>query len=161
VTDQPAFDIRPMTDRAQLEGLLRLRWSEASMIIRGRFVRPEDVEGLGAFADGRLLGIATWLSERKFLHLVGINASTQQRGVGIALLNAVIAHARDGGCAAVRASISNDNVVALRFYQKRGFHILAFHRGIIDAMRNFKPSIAVTGLDGIPMRDEIELEYEL
>jgi ribosomal protein S18 acetylase RimI-like enzyme len=61
----------------------------------------------------------------------------------------------------LRATISNDNVVALRFYQKRGFRVTALHRGIYDAMRALKPSIPRTGLDGIPMSDEFELELEL
>ena len=157
----PSFEIRLMEDRKQLEELLRLRWPDASLIICGQFVRPEDVEGLGYYADGRLHGIGTWRSVGKIMHIVAVNAFTEQRGVGVALVDAMMTYGRENGIALVRATISNDNLVALRFYQKRGFRVSALHRGLIDAMRHIKPSIPRTGLDGIPMRDEFELEFEL
>jgi hypothetical protein len=37
----------------------------------------------------------------------------------------------------------------------------ALHRNAIEASRRLKPSIPLTGLDGIPIRDEIELETVL
>jgi ribosomal protein S18 acetylase RimI-like enzyme len=95
------------------------------------------------------------------MHIVAVNAFTEVRGVGVGLVDAMMAHGRERGMTILRASISNDNVIALRFYQKRGFRMTALHRGIYDAMRALKPSIPLNGLDGIPMRDEIELEYEL
>lgn len=158
---RPAFDIRPMNDRKELEELLRLRWPDANLIICGEFVRPEDVEGLGYYADDRLHGIATWRSHGKVMHIVAVNAFTALRGVGVALVDAMKEHGRRNGVTCLRATISNDNVVALRFYQKRGFRLSALHRGIYDAMRAMKPSLPLTGLDGIPMRDELELECEL
>jgi GNAT superfamily N-acetyltransferase len=161
VKDGRAYEIRPMSDRKQLEELLRLRWPDAMLIICGQFVRPEDVEGLGYYADGRLHGIATWKASGKIMHIIAVNAFTEVRGVGVALVDAMVAHGRENGIALLRATISNDNVVALRFYQKRGFRVTALHRGIYDAMRHMKPSIPATGLDGIPMRDEFELELEL
>jgi GNAT superfamily N-acetyltransferase len=160
VSDRPAFDIRVM-DRDRLNELLALRWPDTNMIICGQFVRPEDVEGIGAYTEERLHGIATWVTSSKILHIVAVNAFTEVRGVGVGLVDATIKFARDHGKGIVRASIGNDNVIALRFYQKRGFRISALHRGIYDAMRHIKPSIPLTGIDNIPMRDEIELEYEL
>jgi ribosomal protein S18 acetylase RimI-like enzyme len=150
-----------MENRKQLEDLLRLRWSEANILIKGQFVRPEDVVALGAFSSTRLHGLVTLRPDGKVLYLVALNSFSQRRGVGIALLDAAIDFGREQGMAFVRALVSNDNLVGMRFYQKRGFRIVAFHRGIIDAMRHVKPSIPVSGLDGIPMRDEFELEYDL
>lgn len=160
MSEKPVLDIRPM-DRDRLNELLQLRWPDSNMIICGQFVGPDDVEGLGAYTDERLHGIVTWVTHGKVMHIVAVNAFTEVRGVGMALVDAMMAHGREQGMALLRASISNDNMIALRFYQKRGFRMLALHRGIFDAMRHIKPSIPLTGLDGIPMRDEIELEYEL
>jgi hypothetical protein len=53
------------------------------------------------------------------------------------------------------------NVGALRFYQKRGFRIVAAHVGVVDMMRKMKPSIPKRGFEGIAMRDEIEREVAL
>ena len=48
-----------------------------------------------------------------------------------------------------------------RFYQRYGMRIAAVRVGAIDRARRFKPEIPVTGNDGIPLRDEIELDLEL
>jgi hypothetical protein len=59
---------------------------------------------------------------------------------------------------ALRVTTTNDNLDALRFYQKRGFQIVAVRPGAVDESRRVKPSIPVIGEHGIPIRDEIELE---
>jgi hypothetical protein len=54
---------------------------------------------------------------------------------------------------------TNDNVDALRFYQRRGFRLRAVRPGAVDdARRTLKPEIPAVGEQGIPIRDEIELE---
>jgi SAM-dependent methyltransferase len=50
---------------------------------------------------------------------------------------------------------------ALGFYQKRGFVIAAVYPDSLKESRRLKPEIPLTGLDGIPLRDEIELEIRL
>ncbi len=66
--------------------------------------------------------------------------------------------ARAAGCRRVWLVTSNDNLPALKFYQRRGYELVAVHRRAIDAARALKPEIAPTGLYGLPVRDEIELE---
>jgi len=56
---------------------------------------------------------------------------------------------------------TNDNTAALRFYQKWGFLLVAVHRNAVEQARKLKPEIPLTGIDGIPLRDEIELEVLL
>jgi hypothetical protein len=63
------------------------------------------------------------------------------------------------GCARLWVITTNDNVDALRFYQRRGFCLAAVHRGAVDRSRaSLKPEIPAVGAYGIPLRDEIELE---
>ena len=50
---------------------------------------------------------------------------------------------------------------AIRFYQRRGTRLVALHRGAIDESRKLKPEMPDVGIDGIPLRDEIELEWLL
>jgi GNAT superfamily N-acetyltransferase len=158
--DVNALEMRPMA-RERLTELLTLRWPDQNMIVGGRFLAPEDVEGIGAFTGERLHGVATWMTAGRIMHVIAVNAFTELRGVGVVLVDAMIGEARGRGLAFVRASVSNDNVVGLRFYQKRGFRVTGLNRGIFDVMRHVKPSIPVKGLDGIPMHDEFELEFEL
>jgi len=85
----------------------------------------------------------------------------QAVGSGTALMEAVAAAARDAGCRRVWLITTNDNLRALRFYQRRGFRLAALHRDALDRSRELKPSIPDVGLDGIPLRDELELELTL
>jgi hypothetical protein len=49
----------------------------------------------------------------------------------------------------------------LRFYQKQGFRLVAVHRNAVEKSRELKPGIPSIGMDGIPIRDEVELEMDL
>ena len=82
-------------------------------------------------------------------------------GAGTALIEAVAGAARAAGCARLWLITTNDNLRALRFYQRRGFRLAALHRDALARSRELKPSIAEIGLDGIPLRDELELELDL
>ena len=155
------FEIRPITDRVFLEELLRLRWSGGALMLRGRIVHPKDVEALAAYHDGRLAGVATWLLEGPVMYLATLNNITDQRGVGIALLDAMTALGREKGSALLRVIVTNDNLYALGFYQRRGFRIIAVYPGAIDTIRTMIPSIPSVGANRIAIRDEIELEVAL
>ncbi|HZZ53070.1 MAG TPA: GNAT family N-acetyltransferase, partial [Trebonia sp.] len=61
------------------------------------------------------------------------------------------------GCQQITLTTTNDNVDALRFYQRRGFRLAALRPGAVDRSRLRKPEIPRTGDFGIPLRDEIDL----
>ena len=65
------------------------------------------------------------------------------------------------GCSRTWLITSNDNVNAIRFYQRRGMRLVAVHRGAIDEARQLKPSIPLVGKHGIPIHDELEFELPL
>jgi GNAT superfamily N-acetyltransferase len=155
------FEIRPVTDRAFLDELLRLRWSGGALMLRGKVVHPKDVEALAAYHEGRLAGVATWRLEGPVFYLVTLNNITEQRGVGVALLDAIMKLGRQKGSALLRVIVTNDNLNALGFYQRRGFRLIALHPGAIDTIRALLPNIPTMGANRIPIRDEIELEIDL
>lgn len=53
---------------------------------------------------------------------------------------------------------TNDNINAIRFYQKRGFDMAGFFRNALDVSRRLKPEIPLIGENSIPLRHEIEFE---
>jgi len=77
------------------------------------------------------------------------------------LINAVVEQARGRKCRRVWLVTTNDNLHALAFYQKRGFELVAVHRGAVNESRKIKPVISLIGMHNIPLRDEIELEMIL
>lgn len=161
MNNKTVFEIRHMTDRALLEDMLKLRWSEETVFIRGDILRAAEVEGLGVYLDDRLQGVATWRIQGRILQLITINNITDRRGVSTALVEGMLALGRQKGVSLLRAYLTNDNTEGMRFFQLRGFRIVAFFPGYVDIMRQLKPSLPLKGAHGIPMRDGIELEIEL
>ena len=93
--------------------------------------------------------------------IISLDSLREGQGIGTALVKAVIAEARKGGCSRVVLSTTNDNLRALGFYQRRGFALVQVRSGAVDKSRKLKPGIPTTGMDGIPLRDEIELALKL
>lgn len=59
-----------------------------------------------------------------------------------ALIEAIGHLARRQGCTRLWVITTNDNVDALRFYQRRGFCLVRVHRGAVDRSRaSLKPEI--------------------
>jgi hypothetical protein len=56
---------------------------------------------------------------------------------------------------------TNDNHPAIRFYERRGMSVVAVHRDAVTKARGLKPEIPELGIDGTPIRDEIEFEVRL
>jgi GNAT superfamily N-acetyltransferase len=128
----------------------------------GELVHPLDHPALVAEdAGGQLLGMLTYVPEQDWrqCEILTLHADEQWRGAGTALVEAVGQLARRHGCTRLWVITTNDNVDALRFYQRRGFCLVRVHRGAVDRSRaSLKPEIPAVGAYGIPLRDEIELE---
>jgi hypothetical protein len=53
---------------------------------------------------------------------------------------------------------TNDNLDALRLYQRRGLRITGVSPGAVDRARAVKPAIPLVGAYGIELHDELTLE---
>jgi ribosomal protein S18 acetylase RimI-like enzyme len=149
-------------ERAWALGILRESWgTEITIYSDGREFRPAELPGFVAEAGGERSGFITYAIEGEACELVTLNALQSGRGVGGALVEAVADAARAAGCARLHLVTTNDNLPALRLYQRHGFALVALNAGAIEAMRARKPEISATGNAGIPIRDELELERAL
>ncbi|NLE72769.1 MAG: GNAT family N-acetyltransferase [Actinomycetales bacterium] len=90
-----------------------------------------------------------------------VAAGERHAGTGTALVEAVARLARDAGARRLWLVTTNDNVDALRFYQRRGFRLAELHVGAVDEARRLEPAIPAVGDHGIPIRDELVLERPL
>jgi GNAT superfamily N-acetyltransferase len=141
---------------------LRESWGSNMVVSRGRLRDAARLPALVCRREGELVGIATYeVGGDGDCELVTLDAFRRRDGVGTALLEAVAEEARSRGCRRVWLVTTNDNVDALRFYQRRGLRLVAVHAGAIDAARRLKPEIPRVGEHGIPIHDEIELELIL
>jgi GNAT superfamily N-acetyltransferase len=150
-------------DRPGVAVFLTQRGS-ARVARRNQLVDPLDHPALLAEDDqnGQLLGVLTYVVDRAQCEVLTLHAGQQWRGVGTALLQLVEQVATEQGCRRLWLITTNDNVDALRFYQRRGFRLAALHRGAVDDCRaRLKPEIPTVGDYGIPLRDELELDKQL
>ena len=141
--------------------MLTQRWHSARIVTRGRVHQADELPGFVAELGGQLAGLVTYRLDAHECEIVSLDSLVQGRGIGAALIAAVRDAARAAGCARLWLITTNDNLSALRFYQKRGFTLVAVHRNALEVARRLKPEIALVGVDGIPLRDEIELEMTL
>jgi GNAT superfamily N-acetyltransferase len=155
--------VRPLGpgDREWARAKLADLWGDV-VVSRGRLHDPAGLPGFVAEDEaGEPAGLLTYCIDGGDCEVVTINTFPKGEGAGTALLEAVAAAARQAGCARVWLITTNDNLRALRFYQRRGFRLVALHRDALDRSRELKPAIPEIGLDGIPLRDELELELML
>lgn len=155
-----ALNITPPQDGRQREWLRRLwqaEWGGDWMVSRGHKYNLEALQALLAQIDGNLVGAVTYRIDGEQCEVMSLNATQPGGGIGTSLLWAVENGARSSGCRRVWCITSNDNVEALKFYQRRGYRMVAVYPGAIDDARRLKPTIPVVGAHDIPIHDEIEL----
>lgn len=91
-----------------------------------------------------------------------LHVDDRRRGVGSALVAEAKRIAAADNCTRLWVITTNDNLDALRFYQRRGFRLAALHTAAVNHSRaRLKPEIPLLGDHGIPICDELELEQEL
>jgi GNAT superfamily N-acetyltransferase len=129
----------------------------------GTLCVPLDHPALLAVDDaGALAGVLTYIVDGTACEILTLHTTRQWRGTGTALVAAVRRLAGETGCRRLWLVTTNDNVDALRFYQRRGFRLTALRPGAVTAARqSLKPEIPETGTHGIPIRDELELSLPL
>ncbi|TMI55498.1 GNAT family N-acetyltransferase [Candidatus Bathyarchaeota archaeon] len=137
------------------------QWGSTRVVSKGRVFDPSELEGFAAVADEKVVGLVTFRVERDECEVVTLNSLSEGTGTGSSLLNAVRDTAIKARCRRLWLITTNDNLSALRFYQKWGLRITAIYPNALERSRMLKPEIPLLGKEGIPIRDEIELEMIL
>lgn len=160
---KPPISVRAATpgDAIWVAERLVSSWGSTMMVSRGQAHDASQLPTLVATQGGERVGLATLRFDGVECELLTIEALRRRSGVGSALLDAVIAAARQRGCHRIWLITTNDNLDAIRFYQRRGMRLIAVHRSAVDQARELKPSIPEVGEYGIPLHDELEFELIL
>jgi ribosomal protein S18 acetylase RimI-like enzyme len=134
----------------------------AVVVRRGQLVDALTRPAVVATEGGNVLGVLTYDIDQEGCEILTLHVARQWSGIGTMLVDAAARLAASAGCRRYWVVTTNDNTDALRFYQRRGFHLVEFRRGAVDeARRTLKPRIPLFGNYGIPIRDEFELVQEL
>jgi len=156
--------IRPIRDeeRRELARLVRAHWGSPIVASRGIPHEASALPCLVAVDGERWLGLAIYALEGGECELILLEAFERNAGIGTALLEATAAVARRSNSRRLWLVTTNDNLDALRFYQRRGMRLVRLWvDATTEARRTLKPEIPLIGDHGIPLRDELELELIL
>jgi len=152
--------IRPKTaaDQPWIEEVLERLWGSRTIAVHGQLF---DAAAMPALIAGDRLGLLSYTVEPPSAEIVTLNTLEPRQGIGSTLLAALAAELAARGLREIRLTTTNDNLDALRFYQRRGFRLAALRPGAVDAARRLKPAIPMVGNYGIARHDEIELVLTL
>jgi ribosomal protein S18 acetylase RimI-like enzyme len=157
------YTIRPIapTDKPLVEKLLTEAWGAPSVyaLSLGGMLDASTLPGFLAHDGDDLAGLLTYRHTGTTVDIVTLNS--YRPGAGTLLISSLAGEARSRNAHRIRVSTTNDNTPALRFYQRRGFHLTALHPNAVTESRRHKPQIPTHGVDNLPIRDELELELPL
>lgn len=136
-------------------------WGGDFIISREKIHKPEELDGFIAEINNKKKGLITFKISNKELEIITLNSFLQKKGIGTTLLNQVLNLAKRKKFRRLWCITTNDNLNALEFYQKRGFALVRVYPNALDISRKLKPNIPLIGSNGIPLKDEIELEKKL
>ena len=157
------YHIMPLgqTDREWMKKFMIGRWGSEKVVTRGVIHKAHELPGFAAIMDNKPVGLVTYNLAEDNCEIITLDSLIENIGIATALINEVKRVAGENGCARLWLITTNDNIHAIRFYQRREFTIAAIHCGAIEHSRRLKPQIPLIGSEGIPIRDEIEFEVWL
>lgn len=158
-----AIEIRPKSEADQqfVQAELVRHWCSTTIWSVDRRYEADQLPAFIAWLDGERVGHITLGFDPGECEVVTLSATVEGRGIATSLLSAAAKAAREHGAKRLRLTTTNDNLRALALYQKRGWKLIALHKGMIDRYRQRVPAIPRIGLNGIPLHDELELELTL
>jgi len=158
----PDYTIRPSReeDKEWIRRLMREHWAAEFVYVHGTTFHPDQLPGFLAELGDEKAGLVTYHRAGENCEIVTLDSLVPGKGIGAALIQAVRDAARRAGCRRLFLVTTNDNLPALRFYQRKGFVLAALRPNALAETRKHK-HIPELGADGIPIRDEIELEMRL
>jgi GNAT superfamily N-acetyltransferase len=146
------------SDKSAVSQILVSRWGSTAVVSRGVLHPAHELPGFIAAEDTVPLGLLTYRMNEDTCEIITLDSLEEGRGIGSALINSVEVVAGTNKCTRIWLITTNDNLHALRFYQRRGYVLTALYCRALEQSRRLKPQIPLIGNEGIPLRDEIELE---
>jgi GNAT superfamily N-acetyltransferase len=157
------FHIRSIRDddRQWIRDFMSARWASSIVVTRGMIHHTDKLPGFVAEVDKIRQGLITYSIDGTSCEIITLDAIVERQGIGTALIDAAKEAAFQAGCLRLWLITTNDNTKAVRFYLHRGFRIFAVYENAVEVSRKLKPEIPLIGIDGIPIKDEIEMEMIL
>lgn len=145
-------------NKQQINTFITDHWFSTKMIIRGKIVDMTKVDGIIAMDADKIVGLLTYVINNDTCEITSLDSLQEGCGIGTALVNKIISIAKEKKCNRIIVVTTNDNINAIRFYQKRGFDMARLYHNALDVSRKLKPEIPLIGENSILLKHEIEFE---
>ncbi|WP_309506941.1 GNAT family N-acetyltransferase [Sediminibacillus dalangtanensis] len=137
-------------DKRIITAFFKDHWGSPEMVITSGTYQCDELPGFAAVAKGQeIVGMITYTIVGEACEIISLDSVLEQRGIGTKLLTLAEDMARKMNCTSVKLVTSNDNILALGFYQRRGYRIIKIYQNAIDRARIIKPQIPMEGENGI------------
>ena len=98
-------------------------WSSTRIVTCGKIHNADELPGFVAVRDGFPVGLIIYDIDDRGCEVVCLNSVREGIGVGTALMDKVREEALKADCSRMWLITTNDNLKAVRYYQKRGFSL--------------------------------------
>ena len=148
-------------NRERIDAFIVQQWFSMQMVVHEESIDLSTAAGYYAVEGDEIIGLITYRITDNEMEILSLDSLRENKGIGTELLNKAVFKAVETGCSKITLITTNDNLLALRFYQKRGFDMCRLYCNAIERSRKIKPEIPLLGENGIPLKHEIELEMIL
>ena len=164
---KPRIDLPPVlvreaadSERGAALDLFQRDFGRTGIVAFGQLMDLDAAPTLVAEMEGEIGGALAYRLVEAGLHIVALATDPmwQRSGVGGYLVAEAELLARRLQIPRVIVSMTNDNLPALYFYQRRGYHVADW---IPNGAARYSKESGVPGFGGIPIRDEVRLEKML
>jgi ribosomal protein S18 acetylase RimI-like enzyme len=135
----------------------KLHWGSPEMVISSGVYDCSVLDGFAVVKEEVITGLITYIIKDNECEIISLDSVAEGRGIGTSLVQEVEKLAVEKKCELIKLITTNDNLHALKFYQKRGYFLSRIINNAVEEARKIKPEIPYIGNNGIPIRDEIEL----
>lgn len=148
-------------NRTEVNRFLQDNWYSTDIILRGRVVDMTLAEGIVVYESNIIIGLITYEISNGECEILSLDSKRENEGIGTELIQRVIEIAKSNNCNKVKLITTNDNINAIKFYQRRGFDMARIYHNALDISRQLKPSIPLKGEFDILLMHEIEFEMTI
>ncbi|KHD85508.1 GNAT family N-acetyltransferase [Heyndrickxia ginsengihumi] len=145
----------------KISAFFEKHWGSPEMVISSGIYHCNELDGFVYLNENQdIIGLITYVIRNNECEIISLDSIVEGNGIGSKLLQQVENIAKYNGCRLIKLITTNDNLHALKFYQKRGYRLIKVLQHAVDRARKLKPSIPLIGNDGIPLRDELVLQKD-
>jgi ribosomal protein S18 acetylase RimI-like enzyme len=152
--------VQEISKDERFDEFLLLHWGSEFIVSGDERLYGHDLDGFTVFDGEEIVGLLLYHLSHSECEIVFLKSLRPGQGIGSALLDKMAEKAGTiDGLKRLWLMTTNDNILAQDFYKKRGFFVSAIHKGAIQKSRDLGEKIPMVAENGIPICDEVEMEY--